>query len=268
MLRQAGVVFSAMLILAGVFPHPAEGHRPFLRASDAPVVDPGMVELETGVEISRNTRGDSDETSYTLPSVEFNFGIADRIEIDISTGFELVDDDQEDQTLGSASDTGLTFKTLWWEGEEGAPSLATEFSLNLPTARDEFQPDGRHRVGGTGQVDLSGETGPLLYILNLGGGVEPSPKDGDYVGVFIWAVAGELTVADRVTVVSEFQGKAIPGADNETTALLGLTYTTLGGVKFDFAGFAGLTDGSDNWGIRFGLSFNFPVVSRPSGKRR
>jgi hypothetical protein len=268
MVRQAGVVFSAMLILAGVFPHSAEGTRPFLRASDAGVVDPGIVELEAGVEISRNTRGDSDETSYTLPSVSFNFGIADRLEFDISTGFELVDDAQEDTTLGSVADTGITFVTLWWEGEKGSPSLATEFSLNLPTARDEFQPGGRHRVGGTGQVDLSGEVGPLLYILNLGGGVEPSPEDGDYVGVFIWAVAGELTVADRVAVVSEFQGKTIPGADNETTALLGLTYTTLGGVKFDFAGFAGLADGSDNWGITFGLTFDFGLVPRTSGKGR
>ncbi len=268
MLRQAGVVFSAMLILAGVYPHPAEALRPFRRASDAGVVDPGTVEIEIGIDMSRNTRGNSDETSYAVPSAVFNIGIVDRFEIDIVTGFNLVENDQTDTTLGSAADTQIVFKTLWREGEEGSPTpaLATEFSLNLPTARDEIQPDGRHRVGGTGQVDLSGETGPLLYILNLGGGVEPSPKDGDYVGVFIWAVAGELTVADRVAVVSEFQGKTIPGADNETTALLGLIYTTLGGVKFDFAGFAGLTDGSDNWGITFGLSFDFPVVSSTSGK--
>ncbi len=235
--------------------------RPFRRASDAGVVDPGTVEMEIGIDISRNTRGNSDETSYAVPSAVFNIGIVDRFEIDIVTGFDLVEDDQTDTTLGSAADTKIVFKTLWREGEEGdsVPALATEFSLNLPTARDEFQPDGRHRVEGTGQVDLTGDVGPLRYILNLGGGVEPSPEDADYVGVFIWAVAGELTVAERVAVVSEFQGKAIPGADDEATALLGLTYATPGGVKFDFAGFAGLADGSDNWGITFGLTYDFPI---------
>ncbi|MFQ5803863.1 MAG: transporter [Candidatus Methylomirabilales bacterium] len=270
MIRQAGVVFAAMLILVGVLSTPAEALRPFRRASDAGVVDPGTVEVEIGIDVSRNTRGNSDETSYAVPSAVFNIGIVDRFEIDIVTGFDVVEDDQTDTTLGSAADTLIVFKTLWREGEEGSPTpaLATEFSLNLPTARDEFQPDGRHRVGGTGQVDLTGEVGPLLYILNLGGGVEPSPEDADYVGVFIWAVAGELTVADGVAVVSEFQGKAIPGADDETTALLGLTYTTPGGVKFDFAGFAGLTDGSDNWGITFGLTFDFAVLSGTSGKER
>ncbi len=102
----------------------------------------------------------------------------------------------------------------------------------------------------------------------MGGGVEPNPDDADSVGVFTWAVAGELSVADRVAVVSEFQGKVIPDADDEATALLGFTYTTAGGVKFDFAGFAGLADGSDNWGITFGLTFEFPVVSKTNGERR
>jgi hypothetical protein len=89
--------------------------------------------------------------------------------------------------------------------------------------------------------------------------VDQSPETGDKVGVFIWALAGELTVADRVAVVSEFQGTVFPNTDDDTTALLGLTYTTLGGVKFDFAGFAGLTAGADNWGITFGVTYAIPV---------
>ena len=250
------------MILAFVVPHPAEALRPFRAATDAPVVEPGKVEVELGFDVSRNTRGDSDETSYALPSVIFNIGIVDRFEIDIGIGFELTDDNKEDKTLGSASDTELTFKTLWWKGEEGAPSIATEISLNLPTAREEFQPDEKRRVGVTGLVALTGETGPLRYILDLGGGAEPSPKDADYVGVFLWAVAGELAIADRVALVTEFQGKVIRDTEADTTALLGLTYTTPGGVKFDIAGFAGLTDGADNWGITLGLTYAFPVFSR------
>lgn len=249
-------------ILGAVLVEDAHALRPFLAATDAAVVAPGEVEVELGFDISRNTRGESDETSYALPSAVFNAGIVDRFEIDVATGFELVDDDAADKALGSASDTELTFKTLWWEGEEGAPSFATELGLTLPTARKEFQPDETRRVGVTGLVALTGEAGPLRYILDLGGGAVPSPRDADYVGVFLWAVAAEVSIADGVALVSEIQGKVIPDADDEATALLGLTYTTAGGIKFDIAGFAGLSDGSDNWGITFGLTYAFPLFGR------
>jgi hypothetical protein len=249
-------------IIGSVLVENAHALRPFRAATDAAVVDPGKVEVELGFDVSRNTRGDNDETSYALPSVGFNIGVVDWFEVDIGTGFELTDDDQEDRTLGSASDTELTFKILWWKGGEKAPSLATEVSLNIPTARKEFQPDEKRRVGGTGLVALTGETGALRYILDLGGGAEPNPKDADYVGVFLWALAAEVSIADGVALVSEFQGKVIPDADDEATALLGFTYTTPGGVKFDIAGFAGLSDGSDNWGITFGVTYTFSIFGR------
>ncbi len=264
------MLVSAIMILLWIFPRPAEARRPFLSATDAGVVDPGDVEVEVGFDVSRNTRGDTNETSYELPSVIFTIGIVNWLEIGIGTGFELVDDQAADVTLGSVADTALGFKTLWWEGEDGAPSIGAEVAFRLPTARAEFQPEGNRLVGGIGRLILSGETDPLVYMVNLGGGMEQSPEDAEYVGVFIWAVAGEVTLADRVAVVAEFQGTVFPGADDDTTALLGLTYTTLGEVKFDLAAFAGLTEGSDNWGITFGMTYAFPVFRqrRPQGNER
>ena len=274
MARRGWAGLAVVLILAGVFPRPTEAGRPFQSASDAAVVDPGAVEVEVGIQISRNTRDDNDEMTYLLPSAVFNIGIADRVEIDISTGFQLVDDDKEGETLGSATNTSLILKTLWWEGKDGAPSIATELGVVLPTARKEFQPNEEREIGWGGRVDVSGELGRLVYILNLGGGVGPSPgvqtnpgdDEDEKASVFLWALAGELSVGGGFAVVSEFQGKVIEDSDNEATALLGLTYTTLAGVKFDFAGFAGLADGSDNWGITFGLTFGFPIVSRTAGE--
>ncbi len=261
-MRWGSIVLMAGGIMGLILGEDAHALRPFLAATDAAVVAPGEVEIELGIDVSRNTRDDADETSYALPSAAFNIGIVNRFEIDIGTGFELVDDDEADETLGSVSDTELTFKNLWWEGEEGAPSFATELGLTFPTAREEFQPDETRRVGVTGLVALTGEAGPLLYILDLGGGVEPHPDDADYVGVFLWAMAAEVSIADGIALVGEFQGKAIPDADDEATALLGLTYTTPGELKFDVGGFAGLSDGSDNWGITFGLTYAFPISDK------
>ena len=262
--KPASILLIGGAIIGGSLLGSAYALRPFRRASDAAVVDPGTVELELGFDVSRNTRRDNDQTNYAIPSAVFNIGIIDRFEVDIVTGFDLVDDDRDDTTLGSAKDTQIVFKNLWREADEDdpVPAVATEFALNLPTARDEFQPDETRRVGGTSQIDLTGEVGPLRYILDLGGGVQPSPEDADYVGVFLWAVAGEITIAEGVAVVSEFQGMVFPDTEDEATALLGLTYTTAGGVKFDFAGFAGLADGSDNWGVTFGLTYDFPIFAK------
>ena len=256
------LIFMAGGIIGVTLTENAYALRPFQAATDAAVVEPGTVELELGFDVRGNTRRDTDEMSYALPSASFNIGIVDRFEIDIATGFELVDDDAADKTRGSVSDTGLTFKTLWWEGDEGAPSVATELGLNLPTARREFQPDEKRRVGVTGLAALTGEAGPFRYILDLGGGAEPSPKDADHVGVFLWAVAAELTTADRIALVAEFQGKEMSDAKSDATALVGFTYTSPGGVKFDIGGIAGLTDGSNNWGITFGVTFAFPIYGK------
>lgn len=268
--RRSRAIVLTLLVLPWVAPSAADAHRPFISASPADVVSPGDVEIELGFSVSRNTRGDPHETSYELPTVSFNFGILDWLEFDIGTGFGVVHQDQEDRTLGTAANTGLVVKTLWREGENGAPSMGAELAVRIPTARKEFHPEENRRVGGTGRVIVSGETGPFVYMLNLGGGLEQSSADAEYVGVFIWAVAGEFTIADGVAIVSEFQGTVFPDTDDDTTALLGFTYTTPGGVKLDFGGFAGLTGGADNWGITFGLTYAFPVFKerKPQGSKK
>lgn len=57
MARRGGIVLSVLLILVGMFPHSAEGLRLFLSASDAPVVDPGAVEVELGFTEGSNNWG-------------------------------------------------------------------------------------------------------------------------------------------------------------------------------------------------------------------
>jgi len=274
MVRRGGTVLSLLLILAGTFPQSAEGDRPFLSASAAPLVDPGVMEVELGFLITRNTRGDNDQTNASLPTAFFNMGISDRFEFDIGTGFMLEHDYVQDETLGSAADTSLTLRTLWWDGKDGAPSVATELGVLLPTARKEFQPAEEKEISWGGRVDVSGEVDRLVYIVDLGGGVGQSPGAEPTLGnegnnsVFLWALAGELAVTERVHLVSEFQGQVFFGGMDIATALLGFTYTTPSGVTFDCAGFTGLTEGSDNWGVTFGVTFDFRVVSGTSNTSR
>jgi hypothetical protein len=238
--------------------------RPFISATDAGVLDPGYVEIEAGISLSRNTRGAANESSWNLPSVVFNIGLTDNFEIDIGTGFDLVREKIEGsrrRRLGSVAETSVTVKTRFFEGEGPVPSFTTEMTLLLPTQRRELLSAPSRKVGFTGVLVTTAEAGPLTYHLNLGGGVLESPKRSlGTVGSLLWAIAGELPLTDELSAVAEFRGESVRGSLPDNTALGGLAWKSPWGIKFDGAGFGGLSQGSDSWGVTFGLAYSFKAI--------
>ena len=115
------------------------------------------------------------------------------------------------------------------------------------------------KVGFTDVGVANAEAGLLTYHLNLGGGVVESPKRGvGTVGSLLWAIAGELPLGKNgLSTVVEFRGESIRRSLPDNTALGGLVWESPWGVKFDATGFGGLSQGSDSWGITFGLSYAF-----------
>jgi hypothetical protein len=55
--------------------------------------------------------------------------------------------------------------------------------------------------------------------------------------------------------VVEFRGESVRGSLPDNTILGGLVWKAPWGIKLDAAGFGGLSQGSDNWGITFGLTY-------------
>ena len=242
----------------------AQALRPFISATDAGVLDPGYIELEAGIALSRNTRGGVNESSWNLPSVVLNIGLLENFELDIGTGFDLVREKIEGnkrRTLGSVAETSLTAKTRFFEGEGAVPSFTTELSLIIPTQRRELLSAPSRKVGFTGVLVATAEAGPLTYHLNLGGGVVESPKRSlGTVASLLWAIAGELPMTDEVSAVAESRGESVRGSVPDNTVLGGLVWKSPAGIKFDAAGFGGLSQGSDNWGMTFGLTYSFKAI--------
>jgi hypothetical protein len=238
--------------------------RPFISATDAGVLDPGYVEIEAGISLSRNTRGAANESSWNLPSVVFNIGLTDNFEIDIGTGFDLVREKIEGsrrRRLGSVAETSVTAKTRFFEGEGQVPSFTTEMTLLLPTQRRELLSAPSRKVGFTGVLVTTAEAGPLTYHLNLGGGVLESPKRSlGTVGSLLWAIAGELPLTHELSAVAEFRGESVRGSLPDNTVLGGLAWKSPWGIKFDAAGFGGLSQGSNSWGVTFGLAHSFKAI--------
>lgn len=239
--------------------------RPFISATDAEIVDPGFLELETGIALSRNTRSGANESNWNLPSVVFNLGLTENFEIDLATGIDVAREKIEGsrrRTLGSLAETSLTAKGRFFKGEGVVPSVATELTLIFPTQRRELLSAPSRKVGFTGVLVTTAEAGPLTYHLNLGGGVVESPKRGlGTVGSLLWAIAGELPLGSNgLSAVLEFRGESVRGSLPDNTALGGLVWESPWDVKFDAAAFGGLSQGSDNWGITLGLTYAFKAL--------
>ena len=238
--------------------------RPFISATDAGVLDPGYLEIEAGISLNRNTRGEANESNWSLPSAVFNIGLTENFELDIGTGFDLVREKIEGsrrRRLGSVAETSFTAKTRFFEGEGSVPSFTTELTLLLPTQRRELLPTQSRKVGFTAVLVTTTELGPMTYHLNLGGGVVESPKMSlGTVGSLLWAIAGELPLTHELSAVAEFRGDSVRGSLPDNTALGGLVWKSPWGVKFDAAGFGGLSRSSDNWGITFGLAYSFKAI--------
>jgi hypothetical protein len=242
----------------------AHALRPFISATDAGVLDPGYLEVEAGIALSRNTRQRSNESTWNLPSAVFNLGILENFEIDFGTGIDLFREKRDGnsrRTLASIAETSLTAKTRLFEGEGSTPSWATEMTLLFPTQRRELLSAPSRKVGFTTVLAASAELGSLQYILNLGGGVVESPKRSlGTVGSLLWAIAGDLPLTYELSAVAEFRGESIHGSLPDNTVLGGLVWKSPSGIKFDAAGFGGLSQGSDSWGITFGLTYVFKAI--------
>ena len=260
-----GFALSLTVALVGVaLVGRAVAGRAFISATDAGILDPGFLELEAGITLNRNTRGGANESGWSLPSAVFNIGLTDNFELDIGTGFDLVREKIEGsrrRRLGSAAETSVTAKTRFFEGEGAVPSFTTELTLLLPTQRRELLSAPSRKVGFTGVLVATAEAGPLTYHLNLGGGVLESPKRSlGTVGSLLWAIAGELPLTHELSAVAEFRGESVRGSLPDNTVLGGLAWKSPWGIKFDVAGFGGLSQGSDSWGVTFGLAYSFKAI--------
>jgi hypothetical protein len=263
-LQWAFFFLSFLGTIGGLLPTDAQALRPFISATDAGVLDPGYAEAEVGIALSRNTRGSANESSWNLPSAVINIGLLENFELDIGTGIDLFREKTEGskrRRLGSVAETSVTAKIRFFEGEGALPSFTTEMTLIIPTQRRELLSTPSRKVGFTGVLAATAELGPLAYHLNLGAGVVESPRRSlGTVGSMLWAIAGEYPLTYELSAVAELRGESVRGSLPDNTVLGGLAWKSPWGIKFDTAGFGGLSRGSDNWGITFGLTYVFKAI--------
>src|SRR5205085_11543455 len=115
-----------------------------------------------------------------------------------------------------------------------------------------------------------GHSERLNHLDNLGLRIFTSPKnESTQNDMLLYGIAGLLRLNERVNLAGEVNGRANTrrgraplGTEPLSQARLGLQIKTAG-LRFDFAGIAGLTSFSPRSGVTFGVTYDSPVIFAP-----
>jgi len=232
----------AVFIAVGMVSNQAPAYRPF-ESTDAGVVSQGTLEIELGALTVEHNEG---KTGYIVPSLVFNHGLTDVLEL--VGEFEL---ENPPDSSWAIADPGLFLKALLKEGvlqDHSGLSIAVEFGVLLPSSGD-----GENDIGGEAILIASGSVASFTYHINFGGGVD---RTGN--AFWSWGLIGEAPVSNELTLAGEIVREDVAGAGPDHSILVGALFQPEGsGVVFDLGVRRGLISDSLDWSATIGLTFSF-----------
>lgn len=223
--KKIGFVLLLLIIPAAVF-----GARP-LSTDDAGVVDPGSYEVEFGYDFLNDV---DDIESHSL-GLSIKHGMTERLDFGIGIPYDIDPDD-------GLSNIEFAMKLALFR----IKSIAGSFVLNYEPGESEYTVVGI----------ISAEAGPFVTHINLGYTAIPDSEEEE--GLTVYALAVELPVNDKITLVSEVTGE-LEGGDgaNPIEALLGVSFLTFDAMSLDFGIGEGLNEESSDIKFTLGLTYGF-----------
>ena len=232
--------------LVCLFPAGAFAYRPFV-STDAAVADVHEIEIELGTFNLERHRG---RNNFIVPSVVVNYGFLPRIE---AVAEFVVREDARDRAR--VGDAALSLKAVVREGvlqEKEGPSLALEAGPLLPGgAADE-----RH-AGFKGLAILSGSLAPLIWHVNLGGGVNRQSR-----GFLDWGVIGEWPLNPDFRLAAEINGESVSHRVGAASGLIGVIWKApWKNLFFDAGVRRGIAGTAPSWSFTAGVTVGFSFTS-------
>ncbi len=175
----------------------------------------------------------------------------------------------------STNDTGdftLSTKIKLRNETRIGPSLGFRFGVQLPNS-NEARGVGLNQINAYGTILIGkkfGRDGRVNTFGNLGLGILTAPLDRfTQNDVLLYGVAAIVRVNKSISFAGEINGRANTrsgsaplGTEPQSEARLGMQIRGAG-LRFDFAGIAGLTDFSPRSGVTFGVTYDTPAVFAP-----
>lgn len=279
-----GVVVFGFMCCAGA----TAQQRP-LYTEDVDIIPPGTLRLEAGIDFYQNAKFplsglSGDQTRVGVIGV--NIGLAPNVELQIegvAQNFLSINTPRGASAIpleiganaNSTNDIGdfiLSTKIKFRSETKRGPSLGFKLGVQLPNS-NQARGLGVNQVNAFGTILVGkkfGRTQRFNLFGNLGLGILTAPLEQfTQNDVLLYGLAGIYRINQRFNVVGEINGRASTrggpaplGTESQSEARLGMQVRA-SGLRFDFAGSAGLTHFSPRSGVTFGVTYDTPAVFAP-----
>jgi hypothetical protein len=261
--------------------------RPLI-TEDVDIIPPGSLRFEAGIDFTQRNkfpvsglRGDLTKIGVIGVSI----GLSPNVELQVegtlqnflsinSYGTSAIPLNV-DRVANSTNDTGDF--TIWTKIKlrnetKRAPSIGFRVGVGLPNS-NQARGIGVNQVNAYGMVLLGkklGKENRLNTFANLGIGIFTSPLERfSQNDMLLYGIAGIFRVNKQFNIAAEINGRANTrnsaaplGTEPYSEFRLGAQIKA-SGLRFDFAGIAGLTKFSPRSGITFGVTYDTPSIFTP-----
>ena len=281
------VLTFVLLALGGAAVASAQ-QRPLI-TEDVDIISPGSMRIQAGVDFMQRARYpvsglEGDLTRAGVIGV--NIGLAPNVEVQIqgvAQNFLSINSRTASSipldlaaAANSTHDTGDF--TLWTKiklrNESGNwPSVGFRFGVQLPNS-NQATGIGLNQTNAYGQVLLGkkfGQNARVNTFANLGIGILNAPMERfSQNDVFTYGLASIVRINKTFSMVGEVNGRQNTrpgsgplGTESQGEARLGMQVRA-SGLRFDFAGIAGLTKFSPRSGVTVGVTYDTPSIFTPA----
>jgi len=234
-----------------IIPHIAYAARP-LSTDDAGVVDAGHMEIESGFEyINQN----DEENNLSLV---MKCGLVKNLDIGLEIPYKFIDVAQGGDVDG-IGDMIITTKYHFLDETPNLPALALSFNVKTESGNSD-------KGLGSGEVDYSLNgiitkgINKFISHLNIGYTFVGDPTGENLDNIFSYSVALEYPLNERLNLVGEVIGETTFDRDfddNPFSGLAGLNYGFNDTVSYDFGVGFKISEASPDYTITTGLTFGF-----------
>ncbi|HEX8455912.1 MAG TPA: hypothetical protein VF656_01220 [Pyrinomonadaceae bacterium] len=265
----------------------AAQQRPLI-TEDVDIIPPGSARIEAGIEFFQDARFPVSGLRGDLTRVGVvgvNIGLSPNVEFQIEgvlQNFLSINSASPNPAVpltttrtDSTNDTGdfrLATKIKLRNETRRGPSLGFRFGVELPNS-SEGRGIGINQTNAFGTILVGkkfGRTDRVNLFGNLGIGIFTAPTQAfTQNDMLLYGVAGIVRLNRQINLAGEINGRANTrggaaplGTESQSEARLGLQIKA-SGLRFDFAGIAGLTDFSPRSGVTFGVTYDTPSIFTP-----
>lgn len=266
----------------------AAQQRPLL-TEDVDIIPQGTVRIEAGIDFFQNAKLPLSGLAGDLTRVGdigINVGLAPNVEFQLEgvvQNFLSINSRTNPSPIplsfapnaNSTNDVGdfrLSTKIKLRNETRRTPSLGFRFGVDLPNS-NQARGIGTNQTNTYGMILFGkkfGQDARFNTFGNLGIGILTAPtRSFTQNDVLLYGLAGIYRLNRQINLAGEVNGRASTRKGNAPLGTEPLSQARLGlqvkasGLRFDFAGIAGLNSFSPRTGVTFGVTYDTPIIFTP-----